>query len=64
MLYAFFCKITDRLKNNPSPLTPHPSPPPPIKVGVVNLIKGETKIFNITELKNIENRLYHRPIMG
>ena len=43
----FFCKITDRLKNNPSPLTPHP----PIKVGVVNLIKGETKIFNITELK-------------
>jgi hypothetical protein len=43
----FFVKYRIDRKTTPHPSTPHP----PIKVGVVNLIKGETKIFNITELK-------------
>ena len=47
MLYAFFCKITDRLKNNPSPIIPSS----PHKSRRCKSYKGETKIFNITELK-------------
>ncbi len=46
MLYAFFLENIRWTKKQP--LTPHPL----IKDSFVNLIKGETKIFNITELKN------------